>query len=95
MKKIQEGHFPEEPISTPFPVGSSDTKSDNVVVYVDKRRMEADDERVKSKGVQKLVQKYLVKSTTIKGYGPHIEKQVAKKEIMREERIYEMKNQKA
>ncbi|KAG5586715.1 hypothetical protein H5410_047149 [Solanum commersonii] len=60
-KRRREGHLPEEPTSTPLPVGSIDTKSYDADVYVEKRRNEVEVEMVKSKGVQKSTKKSPVK----------------------------------
>ncbi|KAH0705608.1 hypothetical protein KY289_010684 [Solanum tuberosum] len=84
-KRRREDYLPEEPTSTLLLVGSSDTKSDDVVVYVEKRRKEAEVDRVKSKGVQKSTKKSHVKkvskrateqSKPIKVPGPRIQKPV-------------------
>ncbi|KAG5606447.1 hypothetical protein H5410_027939 [Solanum commersonii] len=42
-KRRREGHFPEEPTSTPLNVGSSDTESNDITAYMAKRRKEAED----------------------------------------------------
>ncbi|KAH0746082.1 hypothetical protein KY285_007739 [Solanum tuberosum] len=104
-KRRREGHEPEKPTSTPLHVGSSDTESDDVAAYVVKRWKEGEDERVKSKGIQKAAKKFPVKkervrkrvtakSSSVKGPGPSVQNPVADKEMTKEECIVEMENQK-
>ncbi|KAG5571904.1 hypothetical protein H5410_061670 [Solanum commersonii] len=81
-KRRREGHEPEKPTSTPLPIGSSDTESDDVVVYVAKRKKEGEDKRVKSKGIQKAAK------TVLLAQNP------TSQEMTREERIVEMQNHK-
>ncbi|KAG5575738.1 hypothetical protein H5410_055872, partial [Solanum commersonii] len=105
MKRRREGHLPEKPTSTPFPVRSSDTEYDDVATYVAKKRKEGEDKRVKSKGIQKAAKKSPVKkervrkkvtakSSSFKGPCPSVQNPVADKEMTREESIVEIENQK-
>jgi len=103
-KKRQEGQLPEELISTLVFIGTSETESDYITAHVAKRRKEAEHERVKSKGSQKIAKKSPMKrekvrkqvaekSKPVKGPGPNVQKQSEEKEMTREERITTMENQ--
>ncbi|KAH0738289.1 hypothetical protein KY290_036994 [Solanum tuberosum] len=102
-KRRKEGHLPEEPTSTPLPVGSSETESYDAAVYMEKRGKEVEVERVKSKVVQKSTKKSPLKkvskrateqSKPIKIPGTRIQKPVEENQLTREARIGEMENQK-
>ncbi|KAH0758223.1 hypothetical protein KY290_021716 [Solanum tuberosum] len=91
-KRRRDSYVPEEPTSTPLPIG--------IVV---KRRKEAEIEWVKSKRGNKslkkspmknksMSRKATVKSKPVKGPGPCIQKPVEEKVMTREERITEMEN---
>ncbi|KAG5604618.1 hypothetical protein H5410_026110 [Solanum commersonii] len=49
-KRIRESIEPKNPTSTPFPIKSSDTESEDVVAYVTKKRKQSEKERVKLNG---------------------------------------------
>ncbi|KAG5590628.1 hypothetical protein H5410_041142 [Solanum commersonii] len=65
-KRRREDIEPEKPTSTPFPIRSSDTVSDDVVVYVTKKRKESKKDRVKSKESQKSAKKFSVRREKVR-----------------------------
>ncbi|KAK4725126.1 hypothetical protein R3W88_027905 [Solanum pinnatisectum] len=104
-KRRREGHEPEKPTSTPLPIRSSDIKFDDAAAHMAKRRKKGEEERVKSKKLQKAAKKSHVKKgkvkkgTTVKSSrakvpGPSVQNPVADKEMTKEERITEMEKQK-
>jgi len=52
-KRRREGLEPDQPASTPLIIENSETESEDAAKYVAKRRREAEEKRVKSKGNQK------------------------------------------
>lgn len=60
-KMRREGLEPEQPASAPLSIENSETESEDAAKYVAKRRREAQEERVKSKGNKKRENKSLVK----------------------------------
>ncbi|KAG5620769.1 hypothetical protein H5410_005987 [Solanum commersonii] len=104
-KRRRESIEPKKPTSTPYPIRSSDTESEDVVAYVTKKRKESEKEKVKSKRSQKsskksqwkgrkLEHKWLKKIKPVKGPGPRVKKQSEEKEMTKEEQITAMENQK-
>ncbi|KAH0743062.1 hypothetical protein KY290_031055 [Solanum tuberosum] len=106
QKRRRDGHVHvEEPAATPLHIGSSETKSNDIVRAVAKREEEAEVERVKAKGGHKSLKKYPVKKDNvikratvkpkpIKGPGPPVQNPMVENVITREERIAEMEKQK-
>ncbi|KAG5628053.1 hypothetical protein H5410_013271, partial [Solanum commersonii] len=64
-KRRREGHLPEEPTSTPLPIGSRDTESDDVVAHVAKRRKKVEFKRVKSKRGHRSMKKSHMKKERV------------------------------
>lgn len=85
----------KEPTSTPLPIGSSETKSDDITTILDKRKKETEFELVKYKGGHKSVKKSQVKkeikrglvTKPIKGPSAPVQNLVEEKVLTREERI--------
>ncbi|KAG5606648.1 hypothetical protein H5410_028140 [Solanum commersonii] len=104
-KRRRDGHMPEGPTSTPLPVESSATKSNDIVIVVAKRKKEAEIEKVKSNRGHKSMKKSPVKgesvskkatmkSKPVKGPGPRVQNLVEEKVMNREECIAKMEKQK-
>ncbi|KAG5586704.1 hypothetical protein H5410_047138 [Solanum commersonii] len=95
-KRIREGHLPEEPTSTPLPIGSSEAEPDDFVVAVAKGRKKVEIERVKYKEGSQINEEISSEegSKPTKGPGPHVQKQVEEKKMTKEESIAEMEKQK-
>ncbi|KAH0650083.1 hypothetical protein KY284_029995 [Solanum tuberosum] len=66
QKRRREGLEPEQPTSTPLSIENSETESEDAAKYVAKRRREAEEERVKSKGNQKGGKKSHVQKVKVK-----------------------------
>ncbi|KAH0645533.1 hypothetical protein KY284_033417 [Solanum tuberosum] len=80
-KRRREGIEPEKPTSTPLPIKSSDTESEDVAAYMTMER-------------EKVRKQVAEKSKPVKGPGPRVQKQSEEKEMTRKERITAMENQK-
>ncbi|KAH0702469.1 hypothetical protein KY285_016747 [Solanum tuberosum] len=65
-KRRREGLKLEHPASTPLSIVNSESESEDAVKYVVKRRREAEEERIKSKGNQKGGKKSTTKNAKVK-----------------------------
>ncbi|KAG5611031.1 hypothetical protein H5410_022312 [Solanum commersonii] len=74
-KMRREGHEPNQPASTPLVIENSKTESKDAAKYVAKRRREAEEKRVKSKGNQKGRKKSPVKGVKSPAMSVKVKKQ--------------------
>ncbi|KAG5594604.1 hypothetical protein H5410_035836 [Solanum commersonii] len=65
-QKVMGRLEPEQPASTPLSIENNETESEDAAKYVAKRRREAEEKRVKSKGNQKGGKKSSVKRAKVK-----------------------------